>query len=125
MKLNELELLILGDIVEYQKRINGFNLERQLESLEVKNRDYTGFGVYVYFDPKSQADLTNILGERKKYLSSPIEIHLDSLEHHISFDLNLNEKGQFDFLEIVPNGIDSWNGKYEKIKTTANKTYKQ
>jgi hypothetical protein len=122
MKLNELEILILRDIVEYQNRINGLNFERQLESLEVKNRDYTGFGIYVYFDKKNQADFTQMIDERKKCLSSPIEIHLDSLEHQISFDLNLNDKGQFDFLEIVPNGVDNWNGKYEKIKTTANNT---
>lgn len=122
MELNELEILILRDIVEYQKRTNGLNLERQLESLEVKNRDYTGFGIYVYFDHKNQVDITQMIGERNKNLSAPIEIYLDTLEHQISFDLNLNDKGQFDFLEIVPNGVDNWNGKYEKIKTTANNT---
>ena len=110
--------------VEYQKRINGLNLERQLESLQVKNRKYTGFGIYVYFEQKNQADFTQMIGDEKKYLSSPIEIYLDTLEYQISFDLNLNEKGQFDFLEIVPNGVDNWNGKYEKIKTTANNGYK-
>jgi len=124
MELNELEILILRDIVEYQKRINGLNLERQLESLQVKNRKYTGFGIYVYFEQKNQADFTQMIGDEKKYLSSPIEIYLDTLEYQISFDLNLNEKGQFDFLEIVPNGVDNWNGKYEKIKTTANNGYK-
>lgn len=123
MRLNELEILILSDIVDYQMRINGFNLERQLDSLEVKSRDNTGFGVYVHFDLEKQDDCTMILGERKKCLSSPIEIYLDSLEHQISFELNLNDKGQFEFLEIVPNGVDNWNGKYEKIKTTANNTY--
>jgi len=120
MKLNELEILILSDIVDYQMRINEFNLERQFESLEVSNRDYTGFGIYVHFELEKQADFTSLLGDRKKYLSSPIEIYLDSLEHRISFELNLNAKGQFDFLEIVPNGVDNWNGKYGKIKTTAN-----
>ncbi len=66
-------------------------------------------------------DLSEILKNGTTFLSSPIQIYLGTLEHQISFELNLNEKGQFDFLEIVPNGVKSWNGEYEKIKTTANK----
>ena len=115
-----------------QKRINGFNLERQFETLEVKNRVFTGFGILIYFDLENiyfdlenQADFTKILGDRKKNISSPIEIYLEPLEHQISFELNLNDKSQFDFLEIVPNGINAWNGKYEMIKNTANQTNKQ
>ncbi len=36
MNPNELEILILRDIVQYQLKTKGFNLERQIESLEVK-----------------------------------------------------------------------------------------
>lgn len=120
MKPNELEILILKDIVDFQMKDNGLNLARQLETIEVKSREYSGFGIYVHFELKNQADLTANLGERKMCINSPIEIYLDVLEHQISFELNLNSKGQFDFLEIVPNGVDNWNGEYEKIKTTAN-----
>jgi hypothetical protein len=120
MKPNELEIIILKDIVNYQLRTHGLNLTRQLESLEIKKREFTGFGIYVHFELENQDDLTLNLGEIKPYVASPIEIYLDTLEHQISFELNLNNKGQFDFLEIVPNGVNKWNGQYEKIKTKAN-----
>jgi hypothetical protein len=121
--LNELELIILKDVVDYHKRIHNLNLERQLKSLEVEFRDYTGYGIYVYFKQESQSELTIKLQDKMKILSSPIEIHLDSLKHQISFELNLNDKGKFEFLEIVPNGVDSWDGKYENIRTTGKVFY--
>lgn len=122
MKPNELELIILKDIVNYQIRTHGLNLTRQLESIEIKKRELTGFGIYIHFKLENQDDLTINLGERKTYLTSPIEIYLDTLENPISFELNLNNKGQFDLLEIVPNGINHWNGQYKNIKTIANKS---
>ena len=73
MKLDDLEITILKDIVRYQLRANGLNLERQLESLKVKKRELTGFGIYVHFESDTQADLTVQLGERNTYLSSPIK----------------------------------------------------
>ncbi len=46
--------------------MNFISLERQLESLQVKNRKYTGFGIYVYFEQKNQADFTQMIGDEKK-----------------------------------------------------------
>ena len=116
MKPDELEFLILKDIVHYHSKTNGLNLQKQLENIEVEKRDYTGFGIYVYFKKDQQVDLRKNLVEEQTNISSPTEFYLDTLEHQISFELNLNEKGQFDFLEIVPNGVESWNGKYGEIK---------
>ena len=119
MDLNELENIILTDIVKYQLKANNIDLRLQLQNLEVIKREYTGIGIYVHFQTINREDLNENLDYKKRYFASPIEIILDTLEYQISFDLNLNQKGHFDFLEIVSNE-GNWNGEYNEIKTTAN-----
>lgn len=49
MKLTELEISIINDILDYNFE-KSHEIKTQLTHLTIRNREFTGFGIYVNFD---------------------------------------------------------------------------
>ena len=110
--LNKLELAILKEIIYHNSDKYPF-LEKHLANLKVRNREYSGVGLYINFEDSSEVfssppnDLT---------LSSNKILELDNLEYGLNYELNISN-GTFDFLELVTNG-EEWNGEFKSFSLT-------
>ena len=78
--------------------------------LKVKNREYTGVGSYTHFQYDSSKILT-----KDTAISSRKRLLIKGLEHELTYELNLTD-GKIDFLEIVTNGDDKWDGKVKDFE---------
>lgn len=102
-ELNDLEKHLIISIIEENEKLYPSLLSR-LDSVKVKNREFTGVGSFTFFeDPTAEIFPSNAV------LSSRKTLKFDGLENELSYELNLTE-GKFDFLEIVTNGFDEWKG---------------
>ena len=111
LELDLLEKSIIESIVESHLVTHAF-LRDQVTNISVKCREYTGIGIYIHFAFDNQQELPNELSNDMTYLGSEKIYQLDTLKYPISFELNLTKKGLLDFLEIVRNGDESWDGTY-------------
>jgi len=113
-KLNSLEQAIMSAIEKSHIETHPFLKEQMLE-LKVSSRDYTGVGVFVYFNPKGQKRQENRITKDKTYLGVSKSFYIDTLEYPISFELNLSEDGVLEFLEIVSNDDKTWYGDFNSF----------
>lgn len=108
LELNQLEIdLIFAIINPNKKKLNSLKL--QLPSLKVKKREFTGVGIFVNFLIEDEKIIDKNLGDF--VLSIPGLLKIDKLSNPISFELNITA-GAIDFLELVTNGNESWDGNY-------------
>ncbi len=101
--LNEMEIELLKSIIDENKERYPY-LSLHFEMLKVKTREYTGVGSYIYFQYPASKILT-----KDTSLSSQKSLTIEGLEHELSYELNLTN-GKMDFLEIVTNGKEEWDG---------------
>jgi hypothetical protein len=108
--LNSLEVALLQSILEENKEKYPFLLNH-FPLLKVKNREYTGVGSYSNFEYTSPIDelLINDL------ISSKKELLINGVKNELSYVLDITN-GKINFLEIVTNGNEEWNGKYENFE---------
>lgn len=100
-KLNKIEIEILQEIIKENRVMYPF-LEMHLQYLHVKNRDYTGVGIYTYFLYSKEFEKNNI----NTLLSSAKDLTVTGLENELSYVLDITN-GKANFLEIVTNGEDT------------------
>jgi hypothetical protein len=110
-EMNSLEKDIIEEVIEYHSKSTP-GLIDQVSNLVVSSRKYTGVGIYVNFDLTKQIELYKPSLKRSQVLSSETLIYLDNLEYPISYELNLTKNGKFQFIEIVSNDGNDWNGEY-------------
>lgn len=108
-ELNELEKQLMMAILEENKRLYPSLLPR-FDLIKVKKREFTGVGSFTFFE-----DGTSELLPRNAALSSEKILMLNGLDNELSYELILSE-GKIDFLEIVTNGLDEWDGKHENFE---------
>lgn len=110
-KMKKLELDIIELIIESNTDDYRF-LKWQLPFLSVTSREYTQVGAYINFvitgcninDVVTDANLNTVL-------SVPKLLRLDTLSNELSFELDI-KNGQINFIEIVTNGGEPWDGQY-------------
>lgn len=102
-KLNKLEIDILEKFVEKYSY-----LEPHILALEVKNRTYTGVGIYVNFSYKYNIDE---FSKSQDSLSANITVQFDNLKNPVIVELDISD-GKINYLEFVTIG-ENWNGEYK------------
>ena len=107
--LNYLEIELLKSIIDENKERYPY-LPLHFTMLKVKHREFTGVGSYTHF----QYDTSKIL-TKGTAISSRKRLMIKGLEHEVSYELNLTD-GKIDFLEIVTNGDEEWDGKAENFE---------
>ncbi|MDT3740502.1 MAG: hypothetical protein RO257_13485 [Candidatus Kapabacteria bacterium] len=101
--LNNLEIELLKAIIKDNESNYPF-LKIHFPHIYIKSREYTGVGIYVYFEYSKYFEFNdvNVLVTSTKCLT------IDLLENELSFVLNITN-GRIDLLEIVTNGDDILN----------------
>lgn len=108
-ELNVLEKHLLIAILEENEKLYPSLLSR-LDLVKVKYREFTGVGSFTFFeDTSSEIFPANAVSSCRKTLK------FNRLENELSYELNLTD-GKFDFLEIVTNGFDEWEGMPENFE---------
>jgi hypothetical protein len=113
MQLTELEFQLVSAIIEFNK--NRYpDLVQQFHSLKVKSREYTGVGCYINF---YLSDLNSmlVLNSINTSLSCNKLLKVNTLINPLSFELDIM-RGKINFLEIVTNGGESWDGSYNRFE---------
>jgi hypothetical protein len=112
-ELTSLECAIINEIVRYNEKWYPF-IRSHIPLLKVKSREYTGVGVYIYFEYITERVEIPICNVDSLILSSDQTLEIDTLSYGLNYELNLS-KNRFDFLELVTNG-ENWDGKYNAFK---------
>ncbi len=108
-KLNDLELATIKEILEANNKRYSF-LKLHLQYLRVKNREYTGVGIYSNFEYSKVIDELGI----NDLISSPKRLMVDKIKNELSYVLDITN-GKIKFLEIVTNGNESWDGTFKNF----------
>lgn len=107
--LNALEIALVKAVIE-ENVIKYPFLFFQFAFLKVKNREYTGVGSYSNFEytkPVDESTINTILSSKKRLLIS-------GLKTELSYVLDITN-GKINYLEIVTNNNEEWNGKTESF----------
>ena len=107
--MNELEKAILNEVADSYPEFKS-NLIKHYSELRVKNRKYTGTGVYVNFEYKS-AEVAPI---EKNHLSGKAELLIPKLEFPVTYEIAITN-GMISFMELVSNE-GKWNGESDVFK---------
>ena len=107
--MNELEKEILNEIANSYPDLKN-NLIKHYSELRVKNREYTGIGIYVNFEYEI-AELSPI---DKNHLTGKAELLIPTLEFPVTYEIAITN-GKIDFMELVSNDGD-WNGGSDGFK---------
>ncbi len=105
--MNTLEVALLEAILEENKGKYPF-LISHFPLLKVNNREYTGVGLYSNFEYTSPIQESSI----NDLISSEKELTIKGIKHPLSYVLDISN-GRINHLEIVTNGNEKWNGKFE------------
>ena len=108
--LNNIEIAILKAIIEENQDKYPF-LKTHFPYIFIKNREYTGLGVYSNFEYSRIFEESNI----NTTLSSSKELTVANLENELTYVLDITN-GKINFLEIVTNGNDSFEGEIIDFK---------
>jgi hypothetical protein len=100
-KMNKIEKVILQEIIRENGDKHPF-LEMHLPYLHVKNRKYTGVGVYSNFEYLKEFKNNNI----NTLLSSSKVLTVKNFKHELNYVLDIID-GKINYLEIVTNGDDA------------------
>ena len=104
---NKLEVIILATLIE-ENNIKYPLLKSHLPLLKVKSREFTGVGIYTNFHYITEP----LTEEISALLSSPNQLLMDNLENELSYLLDITD-GKINYLEILTNGNEAWDGKFE------------
>ena len=108
--LNNIEIAVLQAIIsENQEKYQFLNLH--FPYLVVKSRKYTGVGMYSNFEYSKEFVQSNV----NVLLTSLKELTVDNLENELSYVLDITS-GKIQFLEIVTNGNDTFQGEIINFK---------
>lgn len=107
-KLKYLETDILELIFE-ENKVEFPNLRDHLPYLHVKNREFTGIGVYTNFIYLQKIPIVNY----KALLSASPSLLIDNLQYPVTYCLDVTN-GKITFLELVTNGDELWDGTFRK-----------
>jgi len=102
-ELNLLEVGLLTLIINENKEKHPY-LPTDLKAVKVKERTYRGVGTFTYFEYPAPELLP-----KDTSISSQRNLIIKGLENPLSYELNLTN-GKMDFLEIVTNGNEKWDG---------------
>tara|TARA_B110000285_G_scaffold235604_1_gene318578 strand:+ start:4849 stop:5211 length:363 start_codon:yes stop_codon:yes gene_type:complete len=111
--LSLIEQAILDEVIKFNKKKYSF-IKNHIPYLKVKNRDYTGVGIYIYFEYDKESVLLPLDNCEDTVLSSDKSLEIDVLKYELNYELNIT-KGKLDVLELVSND-ESWNGNYNSFK---------
>ena len=104
--MNELEKAILNEIANTHSDLKE-SLEKHFSALRIKNREYTGVGIYVNFE-YNHSDLPLI---PKRHMTGNSELIIPNLEFPVTYEIAITN-GLISFMELVANG-SGWDGKYD------------
>jgi hypothetical protein len=104
--MNELEKAILNEIAKTHSDLKE-SLSKHFSVLRIKNREFTGVGIYVNFE-YDNSDLPLI---PKNHLTGNAELKIPNLEFPVNYEIAITN-GLISFMELVANGSE-WNGKYD------------
>lgn len=109
--MNELETAILEEIANSHPTLMT-NLQAHYSVLRIKNRKYTGVGMFVNFKYENLA-LRPIV---ENHLGGNAELLIPKLKFPVTYEIAITD-GMIDFLELVANDRD-WDGKFDGFKLT-------
>lgn len=112
--MNSLEKAIIAEIIEFNKQKYPF-LEKHIPFLKVKSRENTGVGMYINFEYSSEKNVTIEQNKKDISLSSNKLLELNNLQYGLVYELNITN-GKFDFLELVTQVDEEWDGKYTAFR---------
>lgn len=110
--LKNIEIAIIQAIIkENQEKYQFLNLH--FPYLKVKSRECTGVGIYSNFEYSKEVVQSDV----NVLLSSLKELTINNLENELSYVLYITN-GKIQFLEIVTNGNEFFDGKIIDFKLT-------
>lgn len=112
-ELNKFERAIINEVIGFNDKEYS-TLIKHLPYLNIKSRENTGVGMYVYFEYSEEAINLELNNFDNTCLSSNKHLELDNLEYGVNYELNITG-GKVDFLELVTNG-ENWDGNHENFK---------
>jgi hypothetical protein len=108
-EIKEVELSLLKSIINGNLEKFSFLLEH-LGDIKIKSREATGIGLNITFeylkDVQEEEEFTNGL------LSTELKLTTPSLKNELTYCLDITN-GKIDFLEIITNGNEIWDGNLE------------
>ena len=104
--LNALEITVIQSILDENKSKYPF-LNLHIPYLYVKNREYTGVGIYSNFEYTKEMNTEDI----SDLISSGKTLSIEGLEYELAYILDITN-GKINFLEIVTNGNEIWDGTF-------------
>ena len=112
-EIKEIELLLLKSIINNNLGKFSFLLEH-LNFIKIKSRVANGISLLVNFEYLKdfpEEEFTNGL------ISADLKLTTASLKNELTYCLDITS-GKMDFLEIVTNGNEIWNGNLENCNLT-------
>lgn len=107
-EIKEVERSLLKSIISGNQDKFGFLLEH-LNDIKIKSREATGIGLNITFEylkDFEEEEFTNGLLSSDRKLTTP------SLKNELTYCLDITN-GKIDFLEILTNGNEIWDGNLE------------
>lgn len=98
--MNNIETAIIDEIIKDNSDNFAF-LQEQIPFLLVKNREYTGVGIYTNFSHSKHFDKNDV----NTLLTGSKKLKEVSLKYEINYVLDITD-GIINYLEIVTNGED-------------------
>ena len=108
--LTHLEKAVLEKIASTPLNLH-LSIEDHLPYLSAHSREFTGVGMYVYFDDSSPSEILSADLNDKEVFSSRHILEIDTLQYGLGFALSA-EEGRLKFLELFTYGDETWDGKY-------------
>lgn len=111
--INKLEFAILQEI--FKHNINKANISyllKQIPFISIKKREFTGVGLFIFFEfePNYPFKIDN---EIRMSLSSSKPLKFDTFNEYFSYELDISN-GKLNYIEIVTYK-DGWDGSYNSF----------
>lgn len=109
--LNLLESTLVTLIIE-EHAVRYLEFVFHIPLLKIKNREFTGVGSYSNFLYSKKIKFDNVIDTA---ISSNKSLIIPCLKNELSYELAITN-GMINYLEIVTNGNEEWNGDFESFQ---------